>query len=94
MTTTNTNTERRTALRVQDLEKPLVGNYVKTREVKGNFGPSKIHQIGEEEIWGTKDLDAQLETIQPGTPVKLTFVGKEFNENGRFTYKVSVKELE
>jgi len=88
-----TNQTQKKAVRVQDLTDPLVGNYEGTREVKGRFGPSKIHTIGGTEVWGTTLLDECLSTMTQGTPVKISFTGKEDTGNGGFRYTVNVDKL-
>jgi hypothetical protein len=79
------------ALKVQDLEKPVIGEYAGRSQ--GKYSP--IYQIMVEEkevvrILGNHDLQSQMENIPLGSVIKIEYAGSVETNSGRTLHKVNV----
>lgn len=81
-----------------DMEKPLIGKFVNTRD---NVGPngSLMHYVQTEDglvgAWGSTVLDNKLSNVQKGQDVKISYLGLVKNPKTNRSYKdfsVMVKE--
>lgn len=73
----------------------IEGLYLKTEDATTKMGVSKIHTIGEKQIWGNTMLNKNLGTTVPvGAQVRITFLGKAKGKSGFFYNNFSIEVAE
>src|ERR1700722_13225518 len=59
--------------------KQVEGYYLGCRKTKNDFGESSLHVFqtaeGNHGIWGSKDIDTKLQSVNPGAMVRVTANG-------------------
>lgn len=73
-----------------DMEKPLIGTFLGTKEDVGPNG-SKMHTVKTEDgnigAWGSAVLDNKLAEVATGAQVKIEYLGKVKNPKTNREYK-------
>jgi hypothetical protein len=67
------------------LNKTMEGYYLGHRGIRGNFGEQTIHDVktakGKISVYGFTSLNLQLDQVEPGTKVWITYTGKSTEKN-------------
>jgi hypothetical protein len=71
------------------------GIYTGSSDVTTKMGVSKLHQIGDKQIWGNTMLNKNLGTAVPvGAQIRITFLGKAKGKSGFFYNNFNIEVAE